>query len=240
MTMADARFFHDLRPLWGLPPSPEHDDATGMRGDLEWRSVPALARSAAERFGDDEALVDDDVRLSFAELWTEATRAARGFRVAGVEPGDRVAIWAPNVWEWPIVLLGAQIAGAVVVPLNTRFKGAEAAYVLDKSRARLLITVERFLGQDYVALLQGHQLPHLERIVVLRPGDPDDPGATPALRSRTVGWSDLLAGEVVASGGAAEPPGAAGADAWLARRLGPTTRATSCSPRARPGPRRAW
>ena len=70
---------------------------TGVRGDLEWGSIPALARSAAARFGDDEAVVDDDVTLSFAQLAEAAARAGRAFVGAGVEPGDRVAIWSPNV-----------------------------------------------------------------------------------------------------------------------------------------------
>ena len=70
----------------------------------------------------------------------------------GVAKGDRVAIWAPNIWEWPIVALAVHRAGAVVVPINTRFKGREAGYVLQKSKAKLLFTVTDFLDTDYVAL----------------------------------------------------------------------------------------
>ncbi|HMG44527.1 MAG TPA: FadD3 family acyl-CoA ligase [Acidimicrobiales bacterium] len=161
-----------------------------MRGDLEWGTIPNLARSAAERFADDEALVDGDARLTFADLWTEARHAAKAYVAAGVEAGDRVAIWAPNIWEWPVALLGLQAAGAVAVPLNTRFKGGEAAYVLSRSRARLLVTVDGFLGNDYVAMLADQELPHLERIVVLRPvegGAEDRPGVPPV-----VPWIDFL------------------------------------------------
>jgi acyl-CoA synthetase (AMP-forming)/AMP-acid ligase II len=166
-----------------------------MRGDLEWGTIPDLARSAAERFPDDEAVVDGDTRLTFAELWAEARHAARAYVAAGVEPGDRVAIWAPNVWEWPVALLGLHAAGAVAVPLNTRFKGGEAAYVLARSRARLLVAVDGFLGNDYVGMLAGQELPHLERIVVLRPegGDGEVPGVPPVVH-----WIDfLLAGAKV-------------------------------------------
>jgi acyl-CoA synthetase (AMP-forming)/AMP-acid ligase II len=160
-----------------------------MRGDLEWGTIPNLARSAAERFAGDEALVDGDTRLTFADLWTEARHAAKAFVAAGVEAGDRVALWAPNIWEWPVALLGLQAAGAVAVPLNTRFKGGEAAYVLARSRARLLVTVDGFLGNDYVAMLAGQELPHLERIVVLRPvgAGEDRPGVPPV-----VPWIDFL------------------------------------------------
>ena len=141
---------------------------TGIRGDLEWGSIPALARSAAARHGDTEALVDGAVRLSFTDLAAATDRAGRAFMAAGIEPGDRVAIWSPNVAEWVVALLGLQAAGGVVVPLNTRYKGIEAADILGRSRARLLLTVNGFLGADYPAMLDGRDLPHLEGTVVLR------------------------------------------------------------------------
>src|SRR5688572_28115089 len=114
---------------------------TGIRGDLEWGSIPALARAAAAAHGDAEAIVAGDVRLSFRALADAADEAGRAFIAAGIEPGDRVAIWSPNIAEWVVALLGLQSAGAVVVPLNTRYKGGEAAFILGRSRARLLLTV---------------------------------------------------------------------------------------------------
>jgi acyl-CoA synthetase (AMP-forming)/AMP-acid ligase II len=146
---------------------------TGIRGDLEWGTVPGLARWAAARFGDREAVVDGDVRLSFAELAAAATAAGRAFLAAGLRRGDRVAIWSPNVHEWIVALLGLQSAGGVVVPINTRYKGAEAAYILATSRARLLVTVNGFLGNDYLAMLEGQSLPDLERTIVLRGAVPE-------------------------------------------------------------------
>jgi acyl-CoA synthetase (AMP-forming)/AMP-acid ligase II len=145
---------------------------TGIRGDLEWGSIPALVRSAAARHGAAEAVVDGSgdstVRLSFSELAAEVERAGRAFIAAGIEPGDRVAIWSPNIVEWVVALLGLQSAGGVVVPLNTRYKGTEAAYILGTSRARLLLTVDGFLGNRYPAMLDGHDLPHLEGTVIMR------------------------------------------------------------------------
>src|SRR5207244_2801959 len=72
--------------------------------------------------------------------------------------------------EWVIALLGLSCAGAVLVPINTRWKGAEAADVLRRSRARLLVTVTGFLDTDYVAMLDGHELPDLDTIVVAPTG----------------------------------------------------------------------
>jgi acyl-CoA synthetase (AMP-forming)/AMP-acid ligase II len=161
---------------------------TGIRGDLEWGSIPQLARAAAQRFGGKEAVIDGDVRLSFAELAAAADAAGRAFVAAGIGTGDRVAIWSPNVHEWIVALLGLQSAGGVVVPINTRYKGAEAAFILAKSRARILVTVSGFLGHDYIAMLDGHDLPDLEHTVVLRGDAP--PG--------TETWSAFVArGDVV-------------------------------------------
>ncbi len=154
-----------------------------VRGDQEWGTIPRLARSAAERFGDREAVVDAGTTLSFAQLVEAANSAGRAFVAAGVEPGDRVAVWAPNIHEWVVALLGLQSAGGVLVPLNTRYKGTEAAHILNRSRARALCTVQGFLGNDYLTMLEGHDLPHLERTVVLRG---DAVGAA-------VGWADFVA-----------------------------------------------
>jgi acyl-CoA synthetase (AMP-forming)/AMP-acid ligase II len=141
--------------------------------DTPWDTTPQLLAWAAATFGDQEALVDDSVeagaiRLTYRELEARARSVARALIASGIEPGDRVAIWAPNIWEWPVTLLGLHMAGAVLVPLNTRYKGTEAAFILNRSRARALFTVEGFLGNNYVSMLEGNELPSLERIVVLR------------------------------------------------------------------------
>ena len=149
---------------------------------LEARTIPALLRAAASRFGERAAVEDGDVRLSFAGLEGAALRASRAFLAAGVEPGDRVAIWAPNIHEWILAALGLQGVGGVLVPINTRWKGAEAAYVLRKCRARLLCTVGEFLGVRYPALLANQALPALEAIVCLRGKAAD-----------THGWQEFLA-----------------------------------------------
>ena len=85
-----------------------------------------------------------------------------------MDAGARVAIWAPNCAEWMLAALGALRAGAVLVPMNTRFKGGEAAYILRASGATTLVTVRGFLGLDYPALLRGEDTGALERIVLLR------------------------------------------------------------------------
>ncbi|MFF4537540.1 fatty acid--CoA ligase family protein [Streptomyces aureus] len=125
-----------------------------MRGDLEWGGVPGLVRWAADRFADREAVVEGRTRVSYAELGARVERAAAACLASGVRAGDRVAVWAPNTLDWIVCALGAVSVGAVLVPLNTRFKGAEAAYVLARSRARLLFVTGTFLGTSYVAALR--------------------------------------------------------------------------------------
>ncbi|MGZ4694902.1 MAG: AMP-binding protein, partial [Acidimicrobiales bacterium] len=146
-------------------------------------TIPAVVERAAARFGSLEGLVDGDLRLTFAEVADQVDLAARAFIASGVEPGDRIALWAPNMAEWAIAALGVHRAGAAVVPLNTRYKGTEAAYILNASGARMLLTVTDFLDTDYVELLGDRaEVPGVEEVVVLRGPE----------REATVGWSTFL------------------------------------------------
>jgi len=138
------------------------------RADLRWGSIPAMVADAGRRFGEAEALVEGDAHWPFAGLTDASVQFTRALLASGVGPGDRVGLWAPNCAEWVVAALGTLGAGAVLVPVNTRFKGPEAAYVLGSSRARLLCTVQGFLGVDYPGLLEGEDLPDLAEVVTLR------------------------------------------------------------------------
>ena len=139
-----------------------------------------LARAARER-PDDVAIADGDTVITTAELHARALAAARGLVACGVTRGTAVGIWAPNGWRWIVAALGAHTLGAIVVPINTRYKGAEAAHVLERSRARVLFTVDEFLGARYPAMLRdaGVPLPALQTVVTFGPGE--------------VSWDDFLA-----------------------------------------------
>jgi acyl-CoA synthetase (AMP-forming)/AMP-acid ligase II len=151
--------------------------------DIRWKhmTIPRMLAWAAEHYGDALALDDEGVRLGFRELAAAAEDAARAFLAAGLGRGDRAAIWAPNLWEWVVAALGLQSAGAVLVPLNTRYKAAEAGYILRKSRARVLCTMGDFLGTNYADALAGEALPDLERVVVFR-----------GTSKRGEAWADFL------------------------------------------------
>ncbi|MDT5330310.1 MAG: HIP---CoA ligase [Mycobacterium sp.] len=110
-----------------------------------------MVLSAADRFGDVEAVVDGPLRLSFTEVVERIRCAAGAFADIGIEKADRVAIWAPNSAEWMIAAFGLLTAGGVVVPVNTRFKTEEAADVIGRSGAKAVLIQKGFLGQDYTA-----------------------------------------------------------------------------------------
>jgi acyl-CoA synthetase (AMP-forming)/AMP-acid ligase II len=163
-----------------------------MSEPTEPQTIPELVRTAAARFPEGMAIEDGETRLTFPDLERAASKVAAAFLGLGIAPGDRIAVWAPNVHEWILAALGAHLVGAVLVPINTRFKAREAGYVLGRSRARVLCTVGEFLGVSYVDLLRDEYgrgsgdrpiagLDDLEQIVMLRGERPD------ALR-----WGDFL------------------------------------------------
>ncbi len=126
-------------------------------------------QDSAARFASREALAFGPARYTFAELGEKVREATAAAMASGIEPGDRAAIWAPNQVEWVIAALGMVSAGAALVPLNTRFKGEEAGYVLARSSAKLLVVADGFLGANYSGMLAAAaaQTPDLKTIVSL-------------------------------------------------------------------------
>ena len=132
-------------------------------------TVPAVLASAAGQFGEHVAIAEPGgSRLTYGELHTQVHAIAAALASAGVEAGDRVAIWAPNTHHWVLAALGAQTAGATLVPVNTRFTGAEALDVIGRSRASALLVAGPFLGAD--------------RLLALRDADHAQPGQLDCLR----------------------------------------------------------
>ncbi|WP_299564210.1 3-((3aS,4S,7aS)-7a-methyl-1,5-dioxo-octahydro-1H-inden-4-yl)propanoate--CoA ligase FadD3 [uncultured Mycolicibacterium sp.] len=129
------------------------------------RTVPAVLDRIAEQLPDHDALITPERRFSYAELRAEVRRAAAALIALGVEPGDRVAIWSPNTWHWVVACLAIHHAGAVLVPLNTRYTASEATDVLARTHAPVLIAAGEFLGQDKTTQLDRAALPALRHIV---------------------------------------------------------------------------
>jgi acyl-CoA synthetase (AMP-forming)/AMP-acid ligase II len=99
-------------------------------------SLVEMLRASVERDAAATAIVEvGGASLSYDELWEQAARVAGGLRGAGVQRGDRVAIRLPNGIDWVLAFFGSQLAGAVVVPVNTRFNDREVAYVVEDSES---------------------------------------------------------------------------------------------------------
>src|ERR1700743_2624429 len=116
-----------------------------------WRTIPEMVLSAADRFGDAEAVVDGPLRLTFGQVVERIRCAQVAFADRGIAKGERVALWAPNSAEWIIAAFGLLAAGGVLVPVNTRFKTEEAGDIIARSGAKGVLVQEGFLDQDYVA-----------------------------------------------------------------------------------------
>ena len=119
-------------------------------------TIPRLLRTSAHRYGNLEAVADSSTSLTFADLADAALLVARAAQAHGIAPGDRVAIWAPNTHRWIVSALGILCAGAVVVQINTRFRGAEAHELLARTQARAVLVEQGFLGYDQPRRLRAN------------------------------------------------------------------------------------
>jgi len=156
-----------------------------------------MVESAARRFGAAEALYYQGRRWSFAELKEDVDRAARALIELGVLPGEKVALWMPNRPEWIHLMFAVAKIGAVLVPINTRFRTGDLEYVVRQSDSTTLITVDRSGPVEYLDMvlelcpeldtgdpndLAPEIFPQLKRVVVL--GDRRHPGV--------ISWDDAL------------------------------------------------
>ncbi|GAA4157229.1 AMP-binding protein [Actinomadura keratinilytica] len=178
-----------------------------------WGTIPRMLRDQAARHGDVEVVRAGDVSLTLSQLAERARAVARGLIALGVSPGDRVAVWAPNTPDWVAAAYGIWDAGAIIAPLSTRFRGIEAAEMLRKAGASVLLVAEGFMDASQLGMLAAvagepaggrpfRGLPDLAHVVVLPPADA--PGR-PGVRA----WRDLLAGGASVPAEAAEERAAA-------------------------------
>lgn len=146
------------------------------------QTIPRTLARVAQQLAEHPAIEEAARTLSYRELWLAVQRTAAALIGSGINPGDRVALWAPNSADWIVLALGITSAGATLVPINTRFKAREAGFVLAKSRAKLLCTVSEFLGTRYFEQLRAEYggasdtlpitgLPDLASVVLLESED---------------------------------------------------------------------
>jgi fatty-acyl-CoA synthase len=176
-------------------------------------TVGTLLAYLAHTIPEQEAVVWPPQRLTYATLYAQATAVARGLWDVGIRPGEPVALLVSNRPEWLTTALGCALIGAPVVALSTWSRRVELEYALDHSQAVALVTLDRFLGADYQAML-GEIIPEATRW----PPGQIDAARLPALRELIVlGQPSLAAArpfhEVLARGRRLDPAAARAASA---------------------------
>jgi len=166
--------------------------------ELLHTTIGDLVDQQAAVFPDKEALVYHyperglDLRLTYRELRDEVNRVARGLLALGIEKGEHVAVWAPNVPEWIFLELALEKIGAVLVTVNTAYRAAELEYLLRQGDITTLFMVEELRDNSYLdsvyaivpelramrnlasETLHSAALPHLKRVILL--GEASRPG----------------------------------------------------------------
>ena len=175
-------------------------------------TIPQLVFDQAAKKPTALAIKDGSDVYSYADLADRMQKTAGALQALGLGKGDRFAIWAPNCADWIVVTLAGQMLGAIMVTLNTRYKGGEAADVINRANCKMLFTVKGFLGLDYPAMLEGQNVQCLEQIVLLKDDQNPDTfskfiaGAKPA--TKIVANSDDISDIIFTSGTTGAPKGA--------------------------------
>src|SRR2546426_5752262 len=137
------------------------------------RTLPDLLDEMAARHPAREFVVGGHERLTYAQFRTNARDLARGFHRLGVGHGDTVALLMNNRPEWLLIDFALSILGATLVPISTWSRARELEYVLNHCDATTFITIDRFLGEDYLATVAGlgrpggARLPKLSRVIAV-------------------------------------------------------------------------
>ena len=144
--------------------------------ELRDLTVGELLREAASDSPDAVGLVAGvpgvDRRWTFAEMLDESERVARALLTRFV-PGERVAVWAPNLPEWVLLEFGAALAGVVLVTVNPAYQRSELAYVLRQSGASGVFLVREWRGNPMLASVEAvsGELPQLREVVLFEEWD---------------------------------------------------------------------
>ena len=131
-------------------------------------TMAALIQQCAVQFGDRVAVQESGKTISYREIDELRRSAAKAFIANGLKKGDRISLWAPNFWEWIVIAIGAQSIGGVVVTVNNRLSGEEAADIIGRSGSKMLFTVGQLEQGVPKEMLNDQALPKLTQIIELR------------------------------------------------------------------------
>jgi fatty-acyl-CoA synthase len=146
------------------------------------KSLGQVLEEVAKKYPNRPALIFKDQRISYRKLREKAETLAKGLMALGIGKNDKVSIWAGNSPEWVYTQVATALIGAVLVPVNTRFRTSELEYILNQSDSTTLILMDRFLNIDFAGMLrevcpevdnalpgrlQSARLPMLKNIIFL-------------------------------------------------------------------------
>lgn len=176
----------DLHQASGTP----SEAGTDSLSDLRYRVTVEQLFQRAVTLWPDRPFVIDGHTISYREMDALVDRIARGFLGLDVKPGERVAVWMSNIWEWVAVQLAVTRIGAVLTPINTRLRVDDLAYILADTGARVVVTQGGSGEFSYEAVLADlmtdrERLPALEHVVVAR--------AFEQREAPSISWTDFLA-----------------------------------------------
>ncbi len=120
----------------------------------EVKTLGDLLDKASERWPDREAIVFKKETISYREYKVKVDQFAKALLYIAIKKGDKVSILLSNRPEWSISEYAVDKIGAIVVPINTRYKTHELEYILHHSDSSTLITMDHFLGIDYLSMLR--------------------------------------------------------------------------------------
>ncbi len=129
--------------------------------------VWTLLADIADAKPDAPAFIHRDQTISFATLFDRAARAAQGLSDLGVGPGDRVALWLPNIPAYPILYFACARLGAIAVAVNTRYRAVEVADIVGRSQAKVLVCAPSFRGIDFLSILADIDPQSLGRLAAI-------------------------------------------------------------------------
>lgn len=154
-------------------------------------SLTSFLEGAAAARPAGPALLAGGSTVTFAALAEAARRTAGGLAALGVGPGDRIALWLPNVVAWPVLFFAAAQLGAVVVAVNTRFRAIEVADVVGRSRASVLVLWPAYRGIDFAGILADVDPAALDAVRTLVVYDEGEAVPALPLDRPVVRWRDL-------------------------------------------------
>jgi acyl-CoA synthetase (AMP-forming)/AMP-acid ligase II len=147
------------------------------------KTIGMALAEAAKRFGSREAMIFESGTVTYRQLHEISGKVARGLLALGISKGDRVAIWMAGYIEWSYIYYAIARIGAVMVPVNTRYKTFEVEHVLNKSKAHMLIfNDEKTRRKNYIGILNelipelesatpdkliAERLPHLRHVILI-------------------------------------------------------------------------